>query len=234
MRRSQQTGAQRRVPDASRQLSLVDPPLAERSDEDLMAAYGLGVTSALAELYERYAKKLAGYLRVVLFTITPSDAEDLAAECFFTLLRKRGFDARKGAFRSWLFAIAANKKRDWVRRDNPTKKVAARMHAETSSGLSADVVAVRECLGRLPRLQREVVYLRYMEGCTGEETARILGVPVGTVGSRLNAAMKALQSMLSTQTTKKRGKAAGMSAAKELLTGPAQPTLSFSKEGASQ
>jgi RNA polymerase sigma-70 factor (ECF subfamily) len=177
------------------------------TDEQLLDAYTHGDERAFAELLARYQQELFAFL--YRFVADAAAADDLFQETFVQVHRNaRTFDASR-RFRPWLFTIAANKARDFLRSngrhrtqslDNPT---AGREEGLTfldlmQSGMAPppvelqqgeDVVAVQQVLAGLSPLYREVLVMSYFHGFAYKEMADMLGIPLGTVKSRLHAAL---------------------------------------------
>jgi RNA polymerase sigma-70 factor (ECF subfamily) len=134
---------------------------------------------------------------------TSDDAEDAAQEAFM-----KAFAAlprfRLGApFRPWLLTIVANEARN--RRRSASRREALALRAsgggvEPSPEASALAMEARQMLldavNRLPDADREVVSYRYLLELSEAETAAVLGVPVGTVKSRLSRALDRLRSLM--------------------------------------
>jgi RNA polymerase sigma-70 factor (ECF subfamily) len=99
-------------------------------------------------------------------------------------------------FSTWLFQIAVNLCRDWHRRPPPeASELADRPVASGTERVHAGVDAER-LLGELPEEQREVVLLRYYHDLRERDVAEILGVPLGTVKSRMHKALQKLSGMV--------------------------------------
>lgn len=161
-----------------------------------------GDDDAFAELFDQYARSV--YNHAFRLTGDWSTAEDVVSLTFFEAWRLRGrLDAEGGSLRPWLLGIATNTVRN-IRR-------AARRHAAAMSRLppggvlrdfSDEVVgriddaelldAVRLALDTLRRTEREVLALCVWSGCDYATAARTLGIPVGTVRSRLSRARRKL------------------------------------------
>jgi RNA polymerase sigma-70 factor (ECF subfamily) len=129
-------------------------------------------------------------------------AEDLMQE---TLLRAyRGLDAYQpeGKFRAWLFRIAANQARDWIRRQKRRPLVTDEPHAVAEMPPEADAVAreragrVNQALARLAEPDREILLMRYYGNMTFKEIAQANGEPLGTVLARAHRALKKLGEMI--------------------------------------
>lgn len=182
--------------------------LATLKDEQLVVAYREGNSAALPELIKRYEKELFHFL--IRFAGNRAFAEDLFQEAFLQVHQSAGtFDATK-RFKPWLFTIAANKARDHLRREKRrrTAPLSATIDPTSESGASfidlmeADIplpaeVAddkevkelVREIADQLPDHLREVLVMAYFHQFAYKEIAEMLSIPLGTVKSRLHAAV---------------------------------------------
>lgn len=186
-----------------------DMPLADRSDEALMTAYLAGDRAAFVLLVERYRTELHQFL--ARFLGSAAAADDVFQETFLQVhLAGHSFD-RDRAFKPWLFTIAANKARDWHRRqkrrsaislDAPVGRDAdgARLvDLMQADGLSPDAPAqteelrteVSSVVNALPAHYREILLLSYFQRMSYNQVAEVLGIPLGTVKSRLHAAVAA-------------------------------------------
>ena len=135
-------------------------------------------------------------------------ADDLAAETFATAFRRRhSFDPSVASSRAWLFGIANNLVRAQWRAEQHMLALSSRLGAEASSvgcdaGPEAQVTGsglaprVAQALASLPPEQRDVLLLHAWGGLADEEVAVALGLPAGTVRSRLWRARSALRSRL--------------------------------------
>lgn len=157
-----------------------------------MGELARGSEEALRELLRRYERPLAGYLRR---QTRDRDAEDLFQEVWLRVVRSaRSFD-RGARFKPWLYRIALNVFRDWCGRDSAREQgaeidIAAEPRAREGAGLDAE-----RLLAGLSREQREVVTLRYWLDLSEAEMSEVLGIPRGTVKSRLHAAMTRLSAL---------------------------------------
>ncbi len=129
-----------------------------------------------------------------------SVAEDLLQETWLRVVRARDrFDPRR-RFSTWLFQIANNLCRDRGRRlqveRRGKQKVTAAMLAEIPTARTAPADPRIDIAGRLARLSdrlREVVVLRYFHDKSEREIATIVGIPAGTVKSRLHQAVRVMR-----------------------------------------
>jgi RNA polymerase sigma-70 factor (ECF subfamily) len=163
-----------------------------RSDEELMAELARGSEDALRELLRRYERPLAGYLRR---QTRDRDAEDLFQEVWLRVVRSaRSFD-RNARFKPWLYRIAFNVFRDWCGRGAAREQggeIDAAADPPEREGAALDA---ERFLAALSREQRDVVALRYWLDLSEAEMSEVLGIPRGTVKSRLHAAMTRLSAL---------------------------------------
>ncbi|MGW0580027.1 RNA polymerase sigma factor [Streptomyces sp. NPDC002920] len=157
-----------------------------------------GERAAFGELYERHAD--AVYHHALRLTGNWSVAEEVMSETFLAAWRGRGdVEADGGSLRPWLFGIATNKARNAER--SLRRRLAflsRRTEADAVGDFAEDVVGrvddarrlaeVQRVLGRLRRHEREVIALCVWGGLDYAQAAEALGVPVGTVRSRLSRA----------------------------------------------
>jgi RNA polymerase sigma-70 factor (ECF subfamily) len=163
---------------------------------------------AQGEAFDRYVVPELGVLLHVARTMTPSeqDAEDLVQD---TLLRAyRSIEHFDGEHvRAWLFTIMRNAQRNRVRRRRPELLEDADS-AETMAGADGTASpeeiaqarafdeAVAQALAALPAKMAQVLELVDIDGLSGPEAAAALGVPVGTVVSRLHRARRKIRDRL--------------------------------------
>lgn len=157
--------------------------------------------SAFAVLVDRHGPMVLHVCRAVLRD--PDDAEDAFQATFLVLARRAASIRNSGSVGSWLFGVAsrvascarsaAARRRTHERRG---AERAARPGADQESADEDDRSAVHEEVERLPERFRAPVVLCYLEGWTCEEAAGQLGLPVGTVKSRLSRAKTRLHTRL--------------------------------------
>ena len=129
-----------------------------------------------------------------------TSAEDIAQECFLELLEHpTRFDPTKANIRTFLFAIARNHCRTWLRRNQPETQLDDNSVAEQPP-VAFDQLAASECsailnaaVAQLPPLQREALFLFEYEDLSLEDASRIAGINVGTFKSRLHRARQRLK-----------------------------------------
>jgi RNA polymerase sigma-70 factor (ECF subfamily) len=156
----------------------------------------VGDGEALAALLERHSARVHGYL--VRYTRSPADADDLLQETWIRVARfARRFDPTR-RFRTWLYGIATNLARDWLRRQKTRRPGLLAIHRDEAPATAsredpAERRELRERVDELSDRMREVVLLRYFEGMNEAEMAASLGIARGTVKSRLHAALRSLR-----------------------------------------
>jgi RNA polymerase sigma factor (sigma-70 family) len=136
----------------------------------------------------------------------PLAAEDVTALAFERAFRKqRGYDARRGSTRAWLFGIARHAALDELRRRRRSAALTAEP-ADPSAPAPADEAeralrraAARAALAALPAREREVIALKFHAGLDNSELADVLGVSVSNAGTRLHRALTKLREILDDQ-----------------------------------
>lgn len=149
-----------------------------------------------------YGEHAAFVARVIVRMLGPGPhVEDLLQDTFVVAWRKRGQFDHSVAVTTWLFAIASNLCRRH-RRGAYRLALFCRRLAEGPQHLAApdaalerhgDVEVVQQTILTLPYRHREVFVLYELEGMDGPDIAAMLGVPVGTVWSRLHKARKTFE-----------------------------------------
>jgi RNA polymerase sigma-70 factor (ECF subfamily) len=194
------------------------PPLPECSDEQLLALFRHGRGEAFAVLVRRYEGELYGYLRRYL---GDGDlAEDVFQNTFLQVFTKLDQYEAGRPVRPWLYTIATHQAIDAMRRQGRHQAVSLDQEREELAGADVPQLLgllesrgpgpleqlqgeerrqqVRVCVDRLPDFLRQVVVLAYYQGLKYKDVADILGIPVGTVKSRLHAALCRLHEAWST------------------------------------
>jgi RNA polymerase sigma factor (sigma-70 family) len=172
------------------------------SDEVLLALVARGDEEALASLYDRYAGvAYAVALRVVRDS---GLAQDAVQDAFLAAWRTAaGFDPARGTGSTWLLTLVHRRAVDVVRREQRRRAEPLGEGARDAGGtVDEDALirdrrrAVQEALARLPPEQRQALELAYYGGLTQSELAEQLGLPLGTVKSRMFAALARLRDLL--------------------------------------
>lgn len=177
------------------------------SDETLIDRYRAGEDQAFEALVRRYRSELFHFL--VRFAGGRAAAEDVFQEAFLQVYQSIDtFDTRR-RFKPWLFTIAANKARDYLRRRarRPAAPLSAPIGGEEEGQTFVDLMEadlplpseaaedaetgerVRQAIEDLPDHLREILLLAYFQKLSYAEIAEVLGIPLGTVKSRLHTAV---------------------------------------------
>ena len=183
------------------------------------------------ELFQRIEQeipRLRRYARAL--TRDPSSADDLVQDCLTRALGKAHLWREGPDLRAWLFTILHNQHVNRVRRS--VREGIAVNASETEPGLIAsasqysrsELRDLERALARLPEEQRQVVLLVGLEGLRYETVAEIMGVPVGTVRSRLSRGREALRQLMGGESDRSRERrSAAEPAARTRRPVPAEP-----------
>ena len=173
------------------------PPAVGDSDEDLMKQVSRGSRPAFDELMQRYQQPLLNFFQRMGVI---HDAEDMVQDSFIKLYQSRKRYKPTASFKTFLYTIARRVSIDRHRKKARRPEVEYDDALETPhdfsrspAGVAADRIDVAEALLKLPETMRSVVILSVMEGLTMNETGEVLGIPEGTVKSRLFHALKRLR-----------------------------------------
>ena len=129
----------------------------------------------------------------------PDAADDLVQDCLERALRKRHLWRRRGSMRSWLFRILytvfvnTNKKQSRDKQAVPLDAIAFTLAASPSQELYVEYREMAKALSQLPEQQYAAIILIALEGFSYDEAAWILGIPIGTLRSRLYRGREALR-----------------------------------------
>ncbi len=173
----------------------VQPPV---NDEDfaLMARLRAGDTAAFAALIRRHQVALVNFFRRMGAS---NEAEDVAQETFLRVWRYRQRYRPTAKFTTFLFTLARHAWADHLRRAHKQERVAERVGAEAAPHDATAQDAARRrldaqvALAALPEKLRLVVVMSLYQGLKYEEIATALGIPVGTVKSRMFLALGRLK-----------------------------------------
>lgn len=161
---------------------------------------------ALEVLYERYGKVAYSLARRILADETL--AQDVVQEVFLSLWRDAGrFDPARGTVSTYLLSMTHHRSVDVVRREEKVRRhrgpeEALEFESNPKDNVEEQVetaerrAEVRAALAQLPAPQREALLLAYFGGYTQREVAVLVGVPLGTVKTRMAAGMRKLKDSL--------------------------------------
>ena len=161
---------------------------------------------ALEALYDRYGRAAYSLARRILTEETL--AQDVVQEVFLSLWRDaRRFDAGRGTVATYLLSMTHHRAVDVVRREENlrrwrTSDEGLELEPDPKARVEDEVEAserraeVRAALAELPAAQREALLLAYFGGYTQREVAALVGVPLGTVKTRMAAGMRKMKEAL--------------------------------------
>ena len=163
-----------------------------------------GDSAALAQLYDRYSGTMLALAQRIVGR--GAEAEDVIHDVFLEAWRHSAdYDQLRGSVKSWLLLRTRSRALDVQKSARVSKHAAGHDDAwlaelgdpsrDTTAG--ADQMRIRTVLVALPPEQREVLLLGYFEGLSSSEISERVGVPLGTVKSRVAAALAALRGALS-------------------------------------
>ncbi len=186
----------------------MNPGLKKMTDGELLDCYTDGEEAAFREIVNRYRNGLYAFLR--LFLNRHELVEDVFQETFLQLFTSRESFDRNRPMRPWLFTIAANKAKDALRKWQRTNAIPIGTMGD-SEDLSFDDILntvtsddtmpyeelqknetslrVRLIIADMPENLREILILAYFNRFSYKQMAKILGIPIGTVKSRLHTAV---------------------------------------------
>ena len=171
--------------------------MSETDEEIMLRLASKDDDTALMELMDRYRTLLVNHFAK---RGVQQEYEDLAQETFFRIYKARKRYKVTASFRTWMFLIA---QRVWIdhvrkssrrqRRESAYREEPRPRHVSPRGMLSHDL---RWALGRLSPRHRDVVVFSTLEQLPHKEIADILGIPEGTVKSRLHHALRELRTHL--------------------------------------
>ncbi|HMG29491.1 MAG TPA: sigma-70 family RNA polymerase sigma factor [Jiangellaceae bacterium] len=176
-------------------------------DDQLVGLVAEKDADALEALYDRYGRAAYSLARRILTDGTL--AQDVVQEVFLSLWRDaRRFDAGRGTVATYLLSMTHHRAVDAVRREENLRRwrttdEALELEPDPKANSVEDEVEsaerraeVRAALAVLPPAQREALLLAYFGGYTQREVAALVGVPLGTVKTRMAAGMRKLKEAL--------------------------------------
>lgn len=173
----------------------------ERSDEELLRAFCKGERDALGLLAQRHELALLGVAKGLLGT--SEAAVDAVQETWMRVIRYGHSFNGRSSFKTWVYRIAVNRCRDLASRGRAglTASPVSLESMPQRPGRDAPALAERDAelhaaVAGLPEKHREIILLCYHEGLTHEQAADVLELPVGTLKSRLHAALNDLRKRL--------------------------------------
>ena len=187
------------------------PPATGENWNDLILKVGADQDkAAFAKLFKHFSPHLKGFLQKAE-GVGPEHAEELVQETMLKLWRKAPtYSPSQAAASTWIYTIARNTRIDWIRKhykENTTELSAEDIYVDNedpsphSSLLKIrNTRNIQEQLKGLPPEQTEVLKMMYFDGLSGQQIATALGLPLGTVKSRIRLALGKLKVGLAPKT----------------------------------
>ncbi len=169
------------------------------NDEELVRLLQAGRIKGLSVLYDRYSSPLYGVIYRILRNHEVS--EEILQDTFMKIWQQsQSYDPEKGKFLNWIVNIARNTAIDRVRlkrfnrKNAPLEQVGRQM---IENPVNPETIGLKEIVSQLSEEQRSIIDLIYYQGFTQSETADELGLPLGTVKTRLYRAINKLSKIFS-------------------------------------
>lgn len=181
----------------------------DATDEQLMARIQARDDAALATLYKRHT----ALIRTIVARIVHNDhdVDDLLQEIFLELWNRADhYEEGKGKALGWIVTLARRRAIDRIRRRQAYDRAAERMRLETATepdatryqGVEEDANATdraevfQRILATLPEAQREALQFAYYQGLSQREIAAKTGIPLGTIKTRLELAVRKVRAAI--------------------------------------
>lgn len=180
------------------------PELKKLSEADLVWQLRRRYQSAFVYLYDYYAGALLSVISAIV--IDKELANDVLQEVFVKIWKQaENYDDSKGRLFTWMANIARNAAIDTTRSKNFKNSQKNRELTETvytseeiSIQIPVDRIGIRKMVHQLNDAQKVLVELSYFQGYTQDEIAKMLNIPLGTVKTRLRAALIQLKQLANT------------------------------------
>jgi RNA polymerase sigma-70 factor (ECF subfamily) len=176
---------------------------------DLMEALRAGDESAFESVFQDYRKMV--FKTAYLMTGSKEEAEDILQEVFVSVWRSRNtFNPKKGKLTTWIYRITVNQCLSRRRSRRPSLLSLEEKNIDlpdTKPTKQPEEILVTRleyeklinAMNALDGRHRSVLVLRYFNDLSYDEIAKVTGVPLGTVKSRISQAMRSLRTQMSTQ-----------------------------------
>jgi len=181
------------------------PPIKKYSEEELILLLKTGDQSAFSYLYDNYA----GALNTVICKLISDQhlAEDILQEAFVKIWNNfSSYDATKGRLFTWMLNITRNLTIDTIRSKGYKSQAKIQnsdiavttVNNNSNENDKFDALGLRGQTMQLKEEQKNVIDLAYFEGFTQEEISKKLGIPLGTVKTRIRSGISVLKKLLLT------------------------------------
>lgn len=151
------------------------------------------------QLFRHFAPKVKAY--IIRLGLVGTTAEELMQETMLSVWRKAYlYNADKAAASTWIFTLARNQSIDWMRKQKYPEYALEAWHEEPDDehDVCEQVVTsdrMAKVIAKLPEDQAQVIYMSFYEGRSHSEISERLGVPLGSVKSRIRLASEKIKMM---------------------------------------
>lgn len=159
--------------------------------EMLISKTAEGDNDAFSLLFEKTKASVYGFSLSMLKN--SHDAQDVLQSCFVKIYTASGSYKPKGKPMAWILTIAKNLCRDLLSERTETDEMPENDILFSADEPNEDRIFIEECLGILDDTEKVILTLHAVSGFKHRETAQLLGLPVGTVLSKYNRAIKKIQ-----------------------------------------
>lgn len=156
-----------------------------------------GSEEALSEIYDNYSAPLYGLILKIVKD--EMEAQDILQDCFITIWKKASsYDPSKGSFFTWMLNICRNRSIDVIRKSKRTSShheemIATDVISTSIEGINVDSIGIADLLKNLSPEERLIIDYLYFKGYTQQEVSDELGIPLGTIKTRVRRAMQELR-----------------------------------------
>lgn len=171
------------------------------NEEELVLLLRQHDASAFSYLYDNYSGALHG---VILGVLPHAEtALDILQDVFVKIWKQISvYDESKGRLFTWMLTIARNaaidaiRSKDWKNQQRNSELTSNSIVAAGASQVNTDTIGIRKIVHGLKEEYKVLVELSYFEGHTQEDISKILGIPIGTVKTRLRKALSELRTQI--------------------------------------
>jgi len=181
-------------------------PSGEPTDEQLMERIQQGDEDALAALHRRHDGLLRSIISRMIFD--SHDVDELVQECLLEVWRHASnYQVGKGRALGWIVTLVRRRSIDRIRRKTAYGRAQERFREEVACDCDASYAradeevaesdraqAVSQLLARLPEAQQQAVHFAFYRGMTQRQIAAHTGIPLGTIKTRIELAMRKMRS----------------------------------------
>jgi RNA polymerase sigma-70 factor (ECF subfamily) len=169
------------------------------SEESLVALVASGSQEGFRILYDNFSAALFGVIERIV--VDQNQAEDILQEAFLKIWRNfAAYSPEKGRLFTWMMNICRNLAIDYLR-SNQHKNSRSIQSLDSFVGMEKgsvrmehlDFIGIESALKKLKPEQMQLIQLAYFQGYTQEEIAEETGIPLGTVKTRIRAAIQVLR-----------------------------------------